>query len=48
MFDSLDEEMKRDEQATRTPTQRWLVYSVVLLASIVLFGGLYSAIRFFE
>lgn len=46
MFDSLEEELKRDEQATSTPTQRWLRYAAVLLASVVLFGGLYAGIRF--
>jgi hypothetical protein len=48
VFNSLDEEIKRDEQATTTPTRRWLFYSTVLLASIVLFGGLIAAVRFFE
>jgi hypothetical protein len=48
MFNSLDEEMKRDDQATSTPQQRWLRYAAVLLTSIVLFGGLYAGIRFLE
>jgi hypothetical protein len=48
VFNSLDQEIKRDEEATTTPTRRWLFYSTVLLASVILFGGLYAAIRFFE
>jgi hypothetical protein len=46
MFDSLDEKMKCDDRATTTPRERWLLYAVVLVTSIVLFGGLYAGIRF--
>lgn len=48
MFNSLDDQIKRDDQATSTPLERWLRYAVVLLASIVLFGSLYAGIRFLE
>jgi hypothetical protein len=48
MFNSLDEEMKRDDQATSTPRERWLRYAGVLLVSAVLFAGLYTCIRFLE
>ena len=48
MFNSLDEEIKRDDQATSTARERWLRYGAVLLASIVLFGSLYAGIRFLE
>ena len=48
MFNSLDEEMKRDDQDTSTPRERWLRYAVVLLLSVVLFGGLYAGIRLLE
>jgi hypothetical protein len=48
MFNSLEDELKRDEQATSTPMQRRLRYVTVLLASVILFGGLYAGIRFFE
>jgi hypothetical protein len=47
MFSSLDEEIRRDDQATTTPRERWLYYAAVLLVSIVLFGGLYAGIRLF-
>ena len=48
MFNSLDEEIKRDDQATTTPRERWLFYAAVALVSIFLFGGLYMGIRFLE
>ena len=48
MFNSLEDEIKRDERATSTPRQRWLLGVTVLLASVVLFGGLYAGIRFLE
>ncbi len=48
MFNSLEEEIKRYDQATSTPRERWLRYAAVLLASIVLFGGLYAGIRLLE
>src|SRR5664279_2247336 len=36
MFNSLDEQIKRDDYATSTPRQRGLYYLTVLLVSIVL------------
>ena len=46
MFNSLDDEIKRDDQKTSTPRERYLRYAAVLLASIILFGSLYAGIRF--
>jgi hypothetical protein len=48
MFNSLDDELKQDEQATSTARQRWLRYAAVLLVSLILFGGLYATIKFLE
>jgi len=48
MFNSLDEQIKRDDDATSTPGQRGFYYLTVLLVSIVLFGGLYAGIRLLE
>jgi hypothetical protein len=48
MFDELQEQIKRDDDATTTRGQRRLRNAVVVLLSIVLFGGLYAAIRFME
>jgi hypothetical protein len=48
MFNSLDDEIERDDQATSTPRERWLRNAAVVLASIVLFGTLYAGIWFLE
>jgi len=48
MFNSLDEQIKRDDDATSTPRQRGLYYVTVLLVSILLFVGLYAGIRYLE
>ena len=46
MFNSLDEVIKRDQEASTTPRQRWLFYATVLAAALVLFGGLVASIHF--
>jgi hypothetical protein len=48
MFNSLEDELKRDEQRESTPMPRWFLYLTVLLASVILFAGLYVGIRFLE
>jgi hypothetical protein len=48
MFDGLDEQMKRDEAAEVTPTERYLRWAAVIIASILLFGGLYFGVRLIE
>jgi hypothetical protein len=48
MFNSLEDEVKRDEQRASTPRQRWFFYLTVLVSTAVLFGGLYAGIRFLE
>jgi len=48
MFNSLDEQMKKDDQATSTLGEHCLVYAAVLVASVVLFGALYAGIHFLE
>lgn len=48
MFESLDDEMRRDEKATTTPRERKLFYVAVMLVSIILFGGLYAGIKYLE
>lgn len=45
MFDSLDEQMKHDEALKSTPRERMLKWVLISLASVVLFGLLYFAIR---
>jgi hypothetical protein len=48
MFDSLDEQMKKDLDRESTKKQRLLLYLVVAVASILLFGGLYYGVRLIE
>ena len=45
MFDSLDEQMKHDAEETTTKRGRILQWSLVALASVLLFGGLYMGVR---
>ena len=48
VFNTLDDEIKRDDQATSTPRDRRLFYAVVLLVSVILFSGLYAGIKYLE
>jgi hypothetical protein len=48
MFTSLDEEIKRDDDAVSTLHGRWLRSVGVFLIAVLLFGGLYAGIRFLE
>ena len=48
MFNSLDEQIKHDDEAVSTPRERGLYYAAVLLISLFLFGGLYAGIRYLE
>jgi hypothetical protein len=45
MFDSLDEQMKKDQDKESTPQQRMLMWVIIVLASILIFGGLYFGVR---
>ena len=44
MFDSLADRIREDEQ--ETASARYIKYAVVLVVSIVLFGGLYLGVQF--
>ena len=48
MFDSLDEQMKRDEQATSTKTERMMKYAAVAVTSVLLFGSLYLGVSLLD
>jgi hypothetical protein len=48
MFDDLQEQTNRDEDATITPRQRNLRYAIALTLSVAHFGGCYFAITFLE
>ena len=48
MFDSLDEQIKHDDQASSSPKERILVWLSVAVISVVVFGGLYMGIRLLD
>jgi hypothetical protein len=48
MFDSLDEQMKKDDDRVSTPTQRMLLWATYGVVGLAAFGGLFLAIRYFE
>lgn len=48
MFESLDEQMKRDEDEVTTPRERYLKWLLVGVVSVLLFGGLYMGVRLLE
>lgn len=48
MFDSLDDQMKRDDAREVSSTERWLRYAAVAVVSILVFGGLYLGVRLLD
>jgi hypothetical protein len=40
MFDSLDEQIKRDQNRTSSSKQRMMLYLLYALAGAIVFGGL--------
>lgn len=48
MFDSLDEQMKKDEQVATTKSERMIRYAAIAVASVILFGGLYLGLQMME
>jgi hypothetical protein len=48
MFDSLDETMKHDLDATTTRTERIVRWVAVAVVSVLVFGGLYFGVRMLE
>ncbi|MBI5282930.1 MAG: hypothetical protein HY858_14690 [Candidatus Solibacter usitatus] len=48
MFESLDEQMKHDDDETSTPKERLLKWVLVGIVSVLLFGGLYMGVRLLE
>ena len=46
MFDSLDDQMKHEQE--RTKSGRWLLALTVVVISVLVFGGLYFGIRMLE
>jgi hypothetical protein len=48
MFDSLDEQMKHDEQEQSSAKERILRYIAIGAASVLIFGGLIVAVQRFQ
>jgi hypothetical protein len=48
MFESLEEQIKHDLDSQSTKKQRMLLWLVVAITSILLFGGLYYGVRMIE
>ena len=48
MFDSLSDRIKADEHIAVNNTERVIRWAVVLVLSILLFGGLYFGVRLLE
>jgi hypothetical protein len=46
MFDSLDEQMARDDAKESTKKERMIRYAAIAVSSIVLFGGLLFGVRY--
>ncbi|HEY2013832.1 MAG TPA: hypothetical protein VGH38_10050 [Bryobacteraceae bacterium] len=48
MFDSLDEQIKHDNALEVTPRERIIKGVAIVFLSVVLFGGLYYAVRMMQ
>jgi len=46
MFDSLDEQIKRDDDRNESSKQRMLRWALYALAGIVVFGGLILGVHY--
>jgi hypothetical protein len=44
MFDSLDEQMKKDERKETSTTERIVRWVAVGIVSVIVFGGLYYGV----
>jgi hypothetical protein len=48
MFDSLDEQIKRDQKGESTPKERVILYLTISAVSVLIFGGLIVAVQHFH
>jgi len=48
MFDSLEETIRHDVAVDTTPTKRLVKGMIIAFLSVVVFGGLYFAIRMLD
>ena len=48
MFDSLADRIREDDHKEVNNTERYIRWAVVVVVSVVLFGGLYMGVRLLE
>jgi hypothetical protein len=48
MFDSLDEQIKRDEKRESSTRERVILYVTISAVSVLIFGGLILAVQHFQ
>jgi len=48
MFESLSDHIKHDDEVEVIPKQRMVKWLLIALLSVLLFGGLYFAVRVLE
>jgi hypothetical protein len=48
MFESLSDRIREDEHQSVKNTERYIRWALVILISVLLFGGLYLGVRFLE
>ena len=46
MFDSLDEQIKKDENRISSGKERMMRWAIVVIAAIVVFGGLILGVHY--
>jgi hypothetical protein len=45
MFEALSDQMKHDAEAGSTRTERMLPWAIGIVATVLVMGGLYAAVR---
>ncbi len=48
MFESLDEQIKLDEHKTVSNTERIVRWALIVLLSVIVFGGLYLGVHLMQ
>ncbi len=46
MFESLDDQLKHNDQAEASPKERMMKYLLIGTVSVVVVGGIFAAIQF--
>ncbi len=48
MFETLDDQMKHDDQASSSKTERLMPWLIAIIGAVVILGGLVVAVRLIE